>query len=145
MSKRNICKYYLSGCCQFGDKCKNIHNMNGDINMNPQNQPKFPTQKTSTCSFFMKNKCNKGNNCNYFHGYCDRLQYVKTISNHLNEINNLVIMDNTKYISSDKQTFYVRFSRNDEFRGETINQDYKIGKLIYSSNKVICAIQKDEM
>jgi len=109
MSKK-ICEYYKSGYCRFGDKCRNIHSKNDDIDMNQQNQTKFPTQKSNTCSFFMKNACNKGDKCPYFHGYCDRLQYVKTISYHLNEINNLVIMDNTKYISSDNQTFYVRFS-----------------------------------
>ena len=145
MSKRMICQYFLNGNCKFGDKCKNIHNTSGDVDMNLQNQHNFPTQKTNTCLYFMKNSCNKNKNCLYFHGYCDRLQHVKTITNHLSEINNLVIMDNIKYISSDKQTFYVRFFGNDEFRGETISQEFQIGKLIYSSNNVICAIQKDVM
>ena len=139
MSKKTVCKFFLNGFCKNGDNCKYSH-ITGDVVMNPQNQPKFPTQKNNSCTFFLKNACTK-NNCPFFHGYCDRLQHVKTIKNHSNEINNLVIMDNTKFISSDTQTFYVRFSGNDEFRAETINQDHKIGKLIYSSNKVICAIQ----
>ena len=54
-------------------------------------------------------------------------------------------MDDKKYISSDSQVFYVRFSGNDEIHGENISQEYKIGKLIYSSNKVICAIEKEGM
>ena len=151
MSKKTLCKNMLNtGSCKYGDKCYFSHDINVDVNMNqlnPQSQPKNPTKDSSTCRYFF-GKGGKGctnKNCPYFHGYCDRLQHVKTISNHQNEINNLVIIDNTKYISSDIQTFYVRFSENDEFRGETIHQDYKIGKLIYSSNKVICAIQKDSM
>ena len=144
MSKKAVCQYFLNGYCKFGDKCKYSHNIKDDIDMNPPNQHKFPTQKNNTCTFFLKNKCTKSG-CTYFHGYFDKLQHVKTITNHSNEINNLVIMDNTKFISSDTQTFYVRFSGNDEFHAETINQDHKIGKLIYSSNKVICAIQSTGM
>ena len=143
MSKPAVCTFFLKGYCKNGDKCRFAHVKNEDVDMYSPNKHQYPT-KSNTCRFFMNNNCNK-KDCPYFHGYCDRLQHVKTISNHSNEINNLVIMDNTKFISSDQQTFYVRFSRNDEFRGETINQDYQIGKLIYSSNKVICAIQKNGM
>ena len=140
MSKKTVCQFFLNGYCKFGDKCKNSHINTGDVDMNPQIYKKFPTQKNNICTFFLKDKCTK-NNCSYFHGYCDRLQHVKTIKNHLNEINNLVIMDNTEFISSDIQTFYIRFSSNDTFFAKDINQDHKIGKLIYSSNKVICATQ----
>ena len=54
-------------------------------------------------------------------------------------------MDDIKFISSDEQVFYIRNSGNDDNYGETIAQGYKIGKLIYSSDKVICAIQKEGM
>jgi hypothetical protein len=70
---------------------------------------------------------------------------VKKIENHQKPINNLINMDDTKYISSDERTFYIRFSGNNDFHEETIAEGYKIGKLIYSSEKVICAIQKEGM
>jgi hypothetical protein len=70
---------------------------------------------------------------------------VKKIENHQKPINNLINMDDTKFISSDERTFYIRFSGNDNSHEETIAEDYKIGKLIYSSEKVICAIQKEGM
>ena len=96
-------------------------------------------------SFFLDNKCDKKEKCEYFHGYCDRLQYVKTIGNHKNEINNLVNMYETKFISSDFETFYMIDSGTNQFQGENIIQEYKIGKLIYSNNKIIFGIQKGGM
>ena len=133
MTSKPICTFYLNGKCKYGDKCKYSHDA-----------PMTNHKSNNTCTFFLSNKCNKPN-CNFFHGYADRLQYLKTIDNHTNEINNLVNMDDKKYISSDSQVFYVRFSGNDEIHGENISQEYKIGKLIYSSNKVIYAIEKEGM
>ena len=86
-----------------------------------------------------------GYNCHFFFFFCERLEHVKKIENHQKPINNLINMDDTKFISSDERTFYIRFSGNDNVHEETIAEDYKIGKLIYSSEKVICAIQKEGM
>ena len=139
---KQICTYYLKGHCKFGGKCKNLHPPNPGPIQAPQTGPS--SSSSHTCSFFLKNACTK-KDCHYFHGYCDRLEHVKTLDNHNKEINNLLNMDDTKFISSDEKVFYVRSSENEGIHGETIAQDYKIGKLIYSSNKAICAIQKEGM
>ena len=54
-------------------------------------------------------------------------------------------MDDTKYISSDSQIFYVRYSGEEKIFDINIGKEYKIGKLIYSSNNVICAVEKEGM
>lgn len=143
MSKQ-ICPFFLKNMCKYGQNCRYSHEIE-EVPMTPNYPQKNNNQKLIPCTFFLKNSCTKKNNCNFFHGYAGRLQHVKTIDNHKNEINNLVNMDDTKYISSDCQVFYVRFSGNDDVHGENIEQDYKIGKLIYSSNKVICAVMKEGM
>ena len=53
----------------------------------------------------MTNSCNKKNNYEYFHGYCDILQYLKIIEKHKNEINCLVNMDDTKLVKYINNTF----------------------------------------
>ena len=131
---KKVCQYYLNGNCMFGDKCKNLH----------QGNPSHNNHQRKDCTYFLSDSCKKPN-CHFFHGYCERLEHVKKIENHQKPINNLINMDDTKYISSDERTFYIRFSGNDNVHEETIAEDYKIGKLIYSSEKVICAIKKEEM
>ena len=147
MSKKikKLCRYFLEsgGNCPHGNNCYFLHQF--DIPMSGPSIPSKNPHHDTACWYFLNNTCNKNNKCEYFHGYCDRLQYVKTIGNHQNEINNLVNMDEIKFISSDNSTFYVRFSGNDQFHRENINEDFKFGKLIFSSNKVICAIQKSGM
>ena len=133
---KKVCLYFLNGNCKFGDKCKNLHQGNP--------QPQQNNHQSKSCNFFLTDSCNRPN-CHFFHGYCERLEHVKKIENHQKPINNLINMDDTKFISSDERTFYIRFSGNDNVHEETIAEDYKIGKLIYSSEKVICAIQKEEM
>ena len=144
--KQQICPYFLKGNCYFGKNCHNYHpsDVPMSISSSQSQNPQY-TQHDKTCKFFLTNSCNKNNNCEYFHGYCDRLQYVKTFGNHINKINNLVNMDEVRYISSDSSIFCVRFSGNDEPQIQNINGEYKIGKLISSSNKIICAIQKEGM
>ena len=134
MPNKVVCNFYINGFCKFGNNCKNIH---PDIINQPIN-----SQNVRPCKFFLNDKCTKNNDCQFFHGYCNRLEHVKKIVNHKNNINNLINMDESKYISSDDKTFYVRFSNDDAFHDETIANDYKIGKLKYSSEKVICAIEK---
>lgn len=145
-NKKTICPYFLKGICKFGDKCHFSHDismMDDSSNIKPAPTDfKQQSQSPNTCRFFLDNKCTN-KNCPYFHGYCDRLQNLRVIGDHFNEINNLVNMDDTKYISSDPQVFYVRYSGNSDNHKETINQEYKIGKLIFSGNKVICVVQKE--
>ena len=134
------------GKCKFGNKCKNLHTY--DVQMNQESSPISqiqPKPTTTTCHFFLDNKCTKGSNCPYFHGYCDRLEYLKSIENHQSNITNLVIMDNIKYISSDERSFHIRFSGINNEHGQNIAQDYTIGKLIYSSDKLIMSIKTGSM
>lgn len=147
--QKKVCQFYLKGCCRYGKDCKNSHDVPVPMNTtntqsNTQSDPNYHNSN-DICRYFLTSKCNKGEKCEYFHGYCDRLKHVKTIDDHKNEINNLVKMDDTKYISSDNQIFYVRFSGSDEKYGNNIDQPYTFGKLIYSLNKVVCAVQKSGM
>ena len=145
MSQNKICQYFLMGKCKFGNNCKNLHTY--DVQMNQESSPAPQTQPKSTPTgfFFLDNKCTKGSNCPFFHGYCDRLEYLKSIENHQSNITNLVNMDNIKYISSDERSFHIRFSGINNEHGENIAQDYTIGKLIYSSNKLIMSIKTGSM
>ena len=144
--KVTICPFFLKNKCTYGNKCWYSHDVsmiNDSLNIRPASV-NSKQQSSNTCMFFLENRCTN-KNCTYFHGYCDRLQHVKIIDDHASEINNLVKMDDTKYISSDIQAFYVRFSGNNNNVKKTINQGYKIGKIIFSSDKAICAVQKDGM
>ena len=161
MMKKDLCTYFLRGYCKNGQNCEFSHNIpnskfhpntqfhpnpqfhpNSQYHPNPQNHPKAEPAETQ-CKYFLKNSCKKPG-CSYFHGYCKRLKYIKTISNHKNEINQLLAMDNIKYISSDNKVFYIRKSGNDEVYEEKVPEGYNIRKMIYSSNKVICAIQNEQ-
>ena len=52
-------------------------------------------------------------------------------------------MDEEKYISSDEQAFIVRFiNTNEEVKKILNKEEYKIGKMIYSGNKVIFGLTK---
>ncbi len=138
MKKKEICKYFLQNNCKKRNNCNYLH-------IYPDNkQSNINSKKTSTCKFFLNNTCNKSD-CGYFHGYCERLQYIKTINTHQKQINNLINMDKNKFISSDNDLFYIRLSWKDDFYAQKIEQGYKIGKLIYFSNNVLLAIEKEGM
>jgi len=140
MDKKNICPFFLKGICKFGEKCKNAHIL-------PQNQSTPSVHSNhNICKFFLMNSCKNENHCKFFHGFGDSLMHIKTIENVTESqiITNLVKMDNTKYIISDEQSFIVRFAGNDEEVKETLNkEEFKIGKMIYSNNKVIFGLKKE--
>ncbi len=145
MKSKIKCQFFLNGNCKYGVNCRYSHEIDEvPMTTNSPQKNKNHHQQLIPCTFFLKNSCTKIN-CNYFHGYGDRLQYVKSISNHTKDINNLVNMDDTKYISSDSQIFYVRYSGEEKIFDINIGKEYKIGKLIYSSNNVICAVEKEGM
>ena len=61
------------------------------------------------------------------------------------EINNLINVNRNEYIACDEQSFIVRFADNDKEVKESLNKEgYKIGKMIYSGNKIIFALRKEE-
>jgi len=149
--KKTICPYFLRNECKFGANCKYSHQID-DVHMPMNNHSpnqvsnilaKYLKQFPHSCKFFLQNNCSKNEKCSYFHGYCYRLKPVKTIVKHQNDIINLLNIDNSRYISSDDKAFYIRISGSDEFTENNISQEYKIGKLIYSSDKIICSIEKE--
>ena len=138
MEQKNICTYYLKGICKNGDKCKFAH-------VNPQNLVNNTNNNHNICAFFLTNSCRYHNHCYNFHGFGNSLMHIKTIENAIdNDIINLVKMDDTKYIISDEKSFIVRFNGKDETVKEALNKDgFKIGKMIYSNNKVIFGLKKE--
>lgn len=145
--ENQICPYYVKGYCRYGDKCRNYHPPNQQIaqqvpNINQNNL----NSNKKNCIYFLKNGCTN-KNCHYFHGFGDSLKHIKTIEKACdNEIINLVKMDDTKYITSDEQSFIIRFIQNDESLKETLNKNgFKIGKMIYGNNKAIFSLKKEGM
>ena len=137
--KKKICTFFLKNECRNGNNCPYLHEY-------PQGMPSNPHPNDNyICKFFLTNSCNKqSGTCNFFHGFGKRLLHIKTIEGNKNYINNLIKMDDTKYISSDDKSFTVHFLQNDEKSETSLDKDgFKIGKMIYSSNKVIFALVKE--
>ena len=125
----------------------NINLIYKNAHILPQNQPTPSIHSNhNICKFFLTNSCKNENHCKFFHGFGDSLMHIKTLENVTESqiITNLVKMDNTKYIISDEQSFIVRFAGNDEEVKETLNkEEFKLGKMIYSNNKVIFGLKKE--
>ena len=142
MQKKPVCKYFLENRCNRGDKCPFLHEFPPGMQPNPQ-QPQHPQQHNShICKFFLSNSCSKPN-CGFFHGYGNQLKHLKTINGDI-EINNLIKMDDSKYIASNEREFIVRFTnRNEEVKESLTKEGFKIGKMIFSGNKVIFGLMKE--
>ena len=70
------------------------------------------------------------------------LQYIKTIEEHNQSINNIIYLDNLKYITSDNNDFYIRtLEENKEALKENFGNNAKIQKIIYSSGKIIFSVE----
>ena len=146
MQGRPICQFFLQGTCKFGKECHNQHIIPPNMQQNhPHGTPQNPNAhhaRSSTCRFFLKNAC-KNPNCPFFHGYDDQLQFVNIIRND-KEINNLIKMDEIKYIISDYESFTVHFNGSDEIVKKSLNKEgFKIGKMVFSGNKVIFSLIKE--
>ena len=70
-----------------------------------------------------------------------KLQYIKTIEEHTQPINNIISLDNLKYLTSDNNEFYIRTLENNENLKENFGKDSKINKIIYSSGKIIFSVE----
>lgn len=142
MQNKPVCKYFLENRCNRGDKCPFLHEFPPGMQPNPQ-QPQHPQQHNShICKFFLSNSCSKPN-CGFFHGYGNQLKHLKTINGDI-EINNLIKMDDSKYIASNEREFIVRFTNRNEEVKESLNKEgFKIGKMIFSGNKVIFGLMKE--
>ena len=144
--QKKICTFYLQGKCKFGNQCHFFHPQeipsNNQSAPAPFNNNNNNQNKKNQCTFFIKNKCTN-QNCPFFHGYENKLQHVKLI-NRDKKINNLIKMDETKFISCDEQTFIVHCMPNYGEVSKSLNKEgFKIGKMIFSGNKVIFGLKKE--
>lgn len=149
MEKKQPCIFFLKGNCKKGKNCPFSHDV--DVNMrsnnfsNINNNPMFQQNNNShNCKYFMEGRCNR-DGCSFFHGYCNRLQHFKTISNQKNLIKELIKTGNTSYISVDDNEFFARKLENPNENNDPSNKiadGFKIGKVIFSGNKVICSVEK---
>jgi hypothetical protein len=146
------CKYYyLKGFCKNGNKCKFIHsndfNQQKDPNqMEDINPVQIQNLNNYTCNYFIQGNCNR-KNCNLFHGYGNKLQFLFYKNVIKNQIINLVLISENKFILCDEHTFKIFIIENNEINqiGETTLQEGKIHKLFYSNGKIIIVNIKDTM
>ena len=147
MEKSQPCKYYLKGVCKNDKNCRFSHDI--DINMRPNNSSStdnnpmnHQNNNSHNCIHFMKGNCTRGDKCAYFHGYCNRLQHIKTINNQKNIVKELISTGNTSYISVDDNELFARKLENvneSDDESDKIHEGYKIGKVIFSEDKIICS------
>ncbi len=140
MKKKEVCTYFLQGNCKYGNKCRYSHEIS-------QGNPQHPNHIPQPCKYFLTNSCkNSQDECHYFHGYGGCLLHIKTIKKNNEYINNLVRMDDTKFISSDEKGFIISFIQNEEQKEQPFligKEGYKMGKMIFSSNKAIFALRRE--
>lgn len=136
--KNQICKFFnRPEGCRNGDKCPYIHQINGTVpntfQHNPQNK-----HDSHVCKYFLNNtNCPFYPKCAYFHGYCEKLAFNNTLEEHQKPIKAIISLDEVKYLSSDEDTFFVRTGENGFIHKQTVENGFKIGKIIFSGNKVI--------
>ena len=168
--------FYTNGYCKHGKKCYNMHispnmNPNFNVNMNPNNfnpninpnmnnmynimnnnQPQMPNMNemkkndaNNTCYYFLQGNCTK-KNCVYFHGYGNKLQYISYNTVLPNQILNIELISENKFILCDEHTFKI-FLLGDSFNqiGETTLPEGKINKLFYSKGKIIIVFIKETL
>jgi len=142
---KKICEFFLKGKCKFGNQCHNLHTFPPNYQSNPMTKPQshHHAPKNSVCTFFLKNACTRPN-CPFFHGYGNFLQHVKTYENE-KIINNLIKVNEKEFISCDEKAFIVRFTDNRKEEPQSLSKEgYKIGKMIFSGNKIIFGLKKEE-
>jgi hypothetical protein len=159
--QQEICKYYyLKGKCKFGNKCNKLHinsnNINQQINqninmINPNqmqdiNQNQNQNLNNYNCKYFIQGNC-KSKNCNLFHGYGNKLQYLFYKKVIQNQIINIVLISENKFILCDEHIFKIFILENNEINqiGEQTLKEGKIHKLFYSNGKIIIVNIKDTM
>ena len=74
-------------------------------------------------------------------GFNGEFEYIKTIEEHNQPINNIIPLDNLNFITSDNNEFYIRTLENNETLKDNFGKDSKIHKIIYSSGKIIFSVE----
>ena len=74
-------------------------------------------------------------------GFKGELEYIKTIEEHNQPINNIISLDNLNYITSDNNEFYLRTLENNNTLKDNFGKDSKIQEIIYSSGKIIFSVE----
>ena len=132
-----FCKFFLKGECNKGNNCPFIHQIPQGMQIQNPHQFKKKENKDNTCKFFLQGNCTKAN-CNFFHGYGNKLLSLTSFKN----AHNLPIIcfsqiNEDKFISCDETSFKI-WGFKPEFKSlqeEKINEG-KISKLIYSNGKI---------
>ena len=76
------------------------------------------------------------------HDFCGKLEYVKTLEDHNQGINNIIALDNSNYLTSDINEFYIRtLQETNTIYKENFGNNSQIKKIIYSSGKIIFSVE----
>ena len=97
---------------------------------------------------FQKNNANKEKN-NYYgqkalssNDLKGKIQYIKTIDAHVQTINNLESLNDSRYLFSVNNEFYIlSLKENQENYKENLGKNTKIKKIIYISGKIILSVE----
>ena len=120
---KKICKNYLNGICFYGNKCFYSHDIPNKFN-----------------SDFNKNKKPKSSEND-----SGKLEYLNTIEEHNQNIDNIIALNDSNYLTSDINEFYIRTIGMNNSNKENFEKDSKINKVIYSSGKIIFAVENNNI
>ena len=98
--------------------------------------------KNKNKNFYDKQKYNKTKqNPLASQNICDQLEYVTTIEDHNQAINNILVLNELNYVTSDSNEFYIRAIGNKEAIYKDTFKNEKINKIIFSSEKLIFSVE----
>ena len=119
--------------------------MNGHKNMFKNYvEGKYPNKSKTNFKKINKNKKDRNKQAKksfYSEAFNRIFEYIKTIEDHNQTINNIISLDNLNYITSDNNEFYIRTLKNKETLKDNFGKDSKILKIIYSSGKIIFSVE----
>ena len=98
--------------------------------------------KNKNKNFYDKQKYNKTKqNPLTSQNKCDQLEYITTIEDHNQAINNILALNELNYVTSDSNEFYIRAIGNKEKIYKDTFKNEKINKIIFSSEKLIFSVE----
>jgi hypothetical protein len=104
MESRQLCKYFnTTGCC-FGDECRYIHSFPPSSSMDPERSASRPrNSQRRTCNFFRSGCCRFGDRCHNLHSYDDIIDQPFIVTGESNEMKKMSGKEiNEKKISGEK-------------------------------------------